>query len=64
MDANIREQVKKCRHLAGTVRNGFYRLDAVKNIPYKREVLNIQELAEELDRLESMTREEQKPVEM
>ena len=58
------EQVKKCRHLAGTVRSGFFRLDAVKNIPYKREQLNIQELQEELDKLEAMTREERKPIEM
>lgn len=60
----IAEQVKKCRHLAGTVRSGFFRLDAVKNIPYKREQLNILELQEEMDKLEAMTREEGKPIEM
>ena len=53
----IAEQVKKVRQTAGTVRAGFYRLEAVKNIPYKREALNIMELMEEIERLEKMTSE-------
>lgn len=54
----VAEQVKKIRQAAGTVRAGFYRLDAVKNIPYKREALNIKELLEEVERLEQMTAED------
>ena len=54
----IAEQVKKVRQIAGTVRAGFYRLEAVKNIPYKREALNIMELLEEVERLERMTAED------
>ena len=54
----VAEQVKKVRQSAGTVRAGFYRLDAVKNIPYKREALNIAELMEDLDKLEKMTASE------
>ena len=53
----ITEQIKKVRQSAGTVRAGFYRLDAVKNIPYKREALNIRELMEELEALERLTAE-------
>lgn len=50
-------EVKKIRQLVATVRAGFFKLDAVKNIPYKREALNIAELVEELDTLEGMTKE-------
>lgn len=50
-------KVKKARQVAGTVRAGFYRLDAVKNIAYKREALNIRELLEELEALERMMKD-------
>lgn len=50
---DLKTQVKKIRQIAGTVRGGFYRLEATKNIAYKREALNIQELQEELERLEA-----------
>ena len=53
----VTEQVRKIRQVAGTVRAGFYRLDAVKNIPYKREALNIMELMEAVEALERMTAE-------
>ena len=50
---DLKTQVKKIRQIVGTVRGGFYRLEATKNIAYKREALNIQELQEELERLEA-----------